>query len=411
LTKILISDTLPFVGVPNQNQSNTASAGEVYSITPKDGKLVPSMSPAVVKGDRMRTDQIKTKEPFKNLFAIKKHTLKAIQKHMSEWGYDHSQPIVIWSPENIVIDGHVRLVAAQNNGLSEIPVFSIEFNSEDEALEYAIHNQRDRRNLADADIASLVEAVDKRKKRGERIDLASSDAKLSPGKSAQETAKIIGTSERKVEKVRTILDHAEPEIKKEVLEGKKSIHKAYTEIQGKRGKELDPEIQKKIYEAAIEEGKGSVAEKQWVDKAALESEIKKAKEDAFQKGYEEAVTEKNKEIENLKEDIARKNEKIRELDLEIDEASSQKLKKEIDKLKSQLEILEEKKIELLEELKSKPSQVQPTQPSPENAFDSFLIAYGILEKEILNAKYNRWETLERETIFQFLQSLINICND
>jgi hypothetical protein len=35
------------------------------------------------------------------------------------------------------------------------------------ALEYAIHNQRDRRNLTDADIFRLVGLLDKREKREE----------------------------------------------------------------------------------------------------------------------------------------------------------------------------------------------------------------------------------------------------
>ena len=41
-------------------------------------------------------------------------------------------------------------------------------------------------------------------------------------------------SKAKIEKTRTILDHADDEIKKDVIKGKKSIHKAYTETQQKR---------------------------------------------------------------------------------------------------------------------------------------------------------------------------------
>jgi ParB family chromosome partitioning protein len=94
--------------------------------------------------------------------------------------------------------------------------------TEDEALEYSIHNQRDRRNLTDADIERLVETIDKRKQRGgdrkseEAKSKASNDA---IDKSAQETAKTIGISKDKVEKTRTILDHAELGVKQEGIQG------------------------------------------------------------------------------------------------------------------------------------------------------------------------------------------------
>jgi hypothetical protein len=80
----------------------------------------------------------------------------------------------------------------------------------------------------------LVELVDKRKKAGrkEKEELASSDANF--GKSAKDTASVVGTSVKKVEKTRTILDHADSETKQKVLECAKSIHKAYQEVQEKK---------------------------------------------------------------------------------------------------------------------------------------------------------------------------------
>lgn len=183
----------------------------------------------------MKITQIKVSETFKNLFPINDKVISAIEDHMKEHGYDYSQPIVLWSPSNIVVDGHCRLIAAQNVGLTDIPTFTIDFADEDEALAYAIHNQRDRRNLTDADIARLVELMDKRKQierdgKG-KFTVTSIDA---ADKSAKGTAEIIGTSQAKVERTRTVLDHADKETKQAVLDGEKSIHKAYTETQKKR---------------------------------------------------------------------------------------------------------------------------------------------------------------------------------
>lgn len=81
-----------------------------------------------------------------------------------------------------------------------------------------IHCQRDRRNMKDEDMARCIDAVDKLKQAGrtkvlveedDENKLASSDANL--GKSAKQTAEIVGTSERKIEKYRTVRDHGDPE--------------------------------------------------------------------------------------------------------------------------------------------------------------------------------------------------------
>ena len=44
--------------------------------------------------------------------------------------------------------------------IAEVPVIRQEFKDEKEALEYAIHNQRDRRNLSDAELLRCIEAID-----------------------------------------------------------------------------------------------------------------------------------------------------------------------------------------------------------------------------------------------------------
>ena len=84
------------------------------------------------------------------------------------------------------------------------------FASEDEAVAYSIHCQRDRRNLTGADVLRWVGELDRRKTKAEAGAMkgkqASSDA--SSGKSADRTAETIGTSTRKVEKARAILDRS-----------------------------------------------------------------------------------------------------------------------------------------------------------------------------------------------------------
>jgi hypothetical protein len=79
-------------------------------------------------------------------------------------GYDPSQPVTDWN--RILVDGHTRPNAALEIGIEEVPVCGKQFADEQEALEYAIHNQVDRRNLTDGDILRLVETLDIRYKVG-----------------------------------------------------------------------------------------------------------------------------------------------------------------------------------------------------------------------------------------------------
>jgi ParB-like chromosome segregation protein Spo0J len=193
----------------------------------------------------MRIDQIETREPFSKLFPVDDRIVEAIRSHMEARGYDKSQPIVIWDEEGVVVDGHTRLEAAKLAGIHDVPVHHRPFEDEDEALKYAIHNQRNRRNLTDAELMQLIEVVDKRKERGgvREADSGKYQPKASSeahGKSAEETAKITGISRTKVEKARTIRDHADEKTKEDVKSGKKSINKAYRETQQRRKEESTP---------------------------------------------------------------------------------------------------------------------------------------------------------------------------
>jgi len=139
-------------------------------------------------------------------------------------------------------NGHTRLHAAIAAGIDDVPVVLRAFWDEDTAVEYAIHCQRDRRNLSGADILRWIAEVDKRKTAQERAamagrpkageNLTSREVKLSPHharSSAQQTADIVGTSRAKVEKARTVLDKATDEVKEAVEKGEMSINQAYNE--------------------------------------------------------------------------------------------------------------------------------------------------------------------------------------
>lgn len=199
---------------------------------------------------QVKTDTLDTREPFTTLFPINRVTLEAIVKDMKGRGFDPASPIVTW--DGIVIDGHTRLEAARMNGIADVPTVGKEFADEDEAIAYAIHAQRARRNLTDSDIVRLVGELDKRRVRGgdhmSEKAKASHEAFAPAGKSAETTAELIGTSRQKVEKARAVLDKAAPEVKAAVASGDMTINKAYQETRTKAsGKVKTPEQEEAFY--------------------------------------------------------------------------------------------------------------------------------------------------------------------
>lgn len=181
-------------------------------------------------------DEVKMASPFKDLFPVKTTDLENIEQDMKTNGFDSVHPILIWAGHNMtVIDGHTRLAAAQKLMFSQIPAIIRNFKDEAEALEYAIKSQRNRRNLTDADLLRCVTELEKRMKEGRPEKTATRVAVN--GRSSENTAKLLGTSRGKVEKIRTINDHASDEVKEAVKSGKMSINKAYNKTLDARRQE------------------------------------------------------------------------------------------------------------------------------------------------------------------------------
>lgn len=178
------------------------------------------------KVSMMATLQMRTASPFKDLFPIREAVLKEIVEDMKENGFDYAHPIIVWAGHKVtVVDGHTRLAAALKLGLSKVPITLKEFPDEDAALRYAIKSQTNRRNLTDSELLACLNELDKRKTIGRPKKIPSREG--ISGESAKNTADLLGISRAKVERLRTINDHASDDIKKAVLSGKLSANKAY----------------------------------------------------------------------------------------------------------------------------------------------------------------------------------------
>jgi ParB family chromosome partitioning protein len=153
---------------------------------------------------------------------------------MRKNGYDNSQPLVLWKDHgNVVIDGHTRLSAAKKADIYQIPVILKAFSDEEDALKYTISCQKNRRNLSDSELVACVVELDKRKDRTLNFKSDSSKAPCGAlGKSAKETAELLGINHRKVERIRTVMDNAPDEIKRMVKTGRMTVNSAYNRTVG-----------------------------------------------------------------------------------------------------------------------------------------------------------------------------------
>ena len=179
----------------------------------------------------MPTLEIRTASPFKDLFPIRETTLNEIVEDMKKNGYDYAHPITIWAGHKVtVVDGHSRLKAALQVGMSKVPIMLRNFADEEEALQYAIHSQSGRRNLTDAELLNCISLIDTKYSRGG----SSKATREAFGKSAQKTADLLGISRGKVEKLRTVNDHTSSQVKDAILNGELSVNKAYNETMAAR---------------------------------------------------------------------------------------------------------------------------------------------------------------------------------
>jgi len=176
----------------------------------------------------MNIESINTAAPFCELFPVTEALKAEIAEDMKKNGFDASKPLVIWQGKNLLIDGHTRLLAAKEVGIQEVTVNERDFADEDEAVEYAIRCQKNRRNLEDKDIFQCIVVLDKRKDKIANLKQGDSEAQsCASGKTSSETASVLGISARKVEQARTVWDKAPDELKEAVRMGDMSINAAY----------------------------------------------------------------------------------------------------------------------------------------------------------------------------------------
>jgi hypothetical protein len=222
------------------------------TMTTKPDKAAVNNSGEKAVGVELYLDQLTKAEPFSSLFSIKSEVFESIKADMAVNGFDPSKPVNIWrKPEGtrVLIDGYTRVRAAEELGLLRVTAYEKTFASEAEALAYAIHTQKDRRNLSDAELLRLIELVD-RPQMGFNTPVAAIEATGSkPRKTAEVTADTIGTSRAKVERARAVL--SDPEEAAAVRRGEKTIHQAAEAAKAKRARKTSCKAKPRLRSGGI----------------------------------------------------------------------------------------------------------------------------------------------------------------
>lgn len=170
-------------------------------------------------------------------------------------------PLVVWSGQDILLDGHNRYAICQKLG-KPFNTTGLSFPDRDAAKVWIIENQFARRNLAPYQRAELEFAREKILKRraAENIRATQANAAASAfqksGKQIhvdRELARAAGLSHDTIHKARVIAEKAPEEIKEKLRAGEESINAVYTKIRQdereQRREERRRENSEKIAEA------------------------------------------------------------------------------------------------------------------------------------------------------------------
>lgn len=199
------------------------------------GNINFSASDPLIKMMPINEIMLDPKGEFQKLFPIESSDLDNIAESMRKKGFYKNQHVLYAHIEDedvsFLIDGHTRLQAARLAGLDKVAVYELNFETRDDATNFALELQLNRRNLTSA---QLLQAIDKFKgnKKVGRKSLAVGEAEPR-GKSSEELARRLGVSTRKVEMGNAILQSGDKDLIASVENEDVSITAAYNQLRKK----------------------------------------------------------------------------------------------------------------------------------------------------------------------------------
>jgi ParB family chromosome partitioning protein len=168
----------------------------------------------------VRISDIVIDPEISKIFKVNEKMVEEIYQNIVAFGYDESQPVVLYKGTTILLDGHTRLAAAKKAGLEEIPAVDRAFEDRDEAILYTFRRQVLRRNLTGAEILTAVQMFltqGRKKKDG-------------TGRAAEQLAEWLDTGVSTIYHAQAILKSEDEEIIEAVQNGDMSLTKGYKTI-------------------------------------------------------------------------------------------------------------------------------------------------------------------------------------
>ena len=100
---------------------------------------------------------VKSLKPYeKNARAHADYDVSQIMVSIEKYGFD--DPIGVWGDENIIVEGHGRLMAAKKLKMAEVPVIHLDHLTDEQRKEYAlIHNKS--AELSTWDLGVLLDEI------------------------------------------------------------------------------------------------------------------------------------------------------------------------------------------------------------------------------------------------------------
>jgi|GEM_PF-2651395 len=191
----------------------------------------------------------------------KPEELEQFKASIREEGIRDALVVAVLAGKNVLIDGHHRFRVGKEVGIIDFPTKQLDFETLEDIKVWMLKNQLGRRNLTDAErihIATeltnfLTEKAKENQQSGVRLNLAKGEKAVNTN---AEIAKLANVSRANVTKFNKLKKEASPEELEQVIVGKKSIHKAHSELkksaevdskQTKVKKKLDTKDAKKAY--------------------------------------------------------------------------------------------------------------------------------------------------------------------
>lgn len=173
--------------------------------------------------------EIKTIPELSEIFAKQDKVVEDIKKSMKEDGFNKEEPIVIAKLTDGTIlgvaDGNTRLKVAKEIGLDEVPVVYKNFDSLDDAIQYAKDRQFHRRNLSQAEIYNYANNLD-------AIEDRNGD-----GRATERLAEELGVSASTIEHARTVASRADEETQAKIKNNEMTINQAYQKVRKSKKKQ------------------------------------------------------------------------------------------------------------------------------------------------------------------------------